>query len=170
MATLVERLIESSHRFVPHVRLIRDGLGGRCFEIDRRNLDEDLKTLLAECNSFVSEQCSTEMRFSDSEESYKACVRMGKFVERLLASDASVQFKIALCIQSNFLGYMFDRHYSNYRRCVVPLRAFLAAIGNFKKQLPSADLDVWNNSTYGGIDQIPRMSGFLDGVMAMPSS
>jgi len=50
---------------------------------------------------------------------------------------------------------------------MVALRAyFLDAIENYKKSLTSLDLQIWNDSTYCGADQVPFFRGYLKGIMS----
>jgi hypothetical protein len=73
--------------------------------------------------------------------------------------------KIALFSELNVFGYMFDRSPNNYLKCARELNEFLDQVDEFKRSLSQPDLAIWNNSTYGGAEQIPFFRGYLQGIM-----
>lgn len=163
---IANRVIESADELSVHVKLAKCALRGKIYTIDRSHLNDDQRRLVKDCKDFISENLSSEMRHSDSDDASERCKDVTFFVTRLLASKISDRLKIALFANLNVVGYMFDRSRKNYLRCANQLRDFLDQIDQFKKNVSQSDLEIWNKSTYGGEEQIPYFRGYLMGFMS----
>jgi hypothetical protein len=141
-------------------------LHGQVYIIDSRRLDADLLKLLNECKQFTSARLSSEMRMSESEDVSRNCEEVTLFATEILESQIDDCLKTALFNYLNMMGYMVDRSAANWRMCFQSLNYFIDVIENFKGGLPSLDLLIWNQSTYGGEKQVPLFRSYLEAAMS----
>lgn len=138
----------------------------KVYLINDSALDAETKTVFSDIGDAVSERLTSEMRHSDTESAIQACRDVVEFSNAMLASGAPDKIKIALTGHWNTIGFMFDRNKKSYLGCNAHLKNMLDAIEAYKKKLSPEDLSIWNNSTYGGSDQVPFFRGYLQGVRA----
>lgn len=93
-----------------------------------------------------------------------ACSDLCTLGQAIFNASFSTRLKIAIFHDLNIIGYLFDRSEDNYRICYKLLDAFLWALLGFKEKLTSAELELWNASTFCGttVDhQFETLRGFL---------
>ncbi|MDW7757146.1 MAG: hypothetical protein SCH72_05635 [Desulfuromonadales bacterium] len=163
---LAYNLIRSSDKLSPHVVIENCTLGGNICKINLRAFDEETRTLWTECTQFIADRLSSEMRNVDNNKALQSCEEVIAFSSILLQCNVNPVLKIALFSELNVFGYMFDRSSNNYMKCARELNDFLNLVDEFKRSLSKPDLDIWNNSTYGGAEQVPFFRGYLQGIMA----
>jgi hypothetical protein len=161
---LAKIIIANAESLYPFVRLEQCALRGKVYTINKQ-IPDDVRHLLQECKDFVSEKLSSEMRNGDTKSALKSCKDVTSFVKKLLKSNVESQLVIALFNELNIFGYMADRHSINYRLCSIPLTEFLDHVDHYKDELPEPQLEIWNNSTYGGADQIPFFRAHIKKMM-----
>lgn len=161
-----KKIIENTQDIAAHVNIGKDRLGRIKYSIDMNGLDEDLIEILREAKDALEQRVSSEMRHTDTDDAVRCCAEVAQFAKKLLDSNVPDRLKIALFSEFNIVGFMFDRNRKSYLACNEILRQLLDAIDGYRKSLSSADLQIWNDSTYGGAEQVPFFRGYLQGIMA----
>ncbi len=164
--SIAARLVGSANRLSACVSVEKCWLRGNVYTIDSRSLDQDLFDLLQECKQFALDRLSSEMRLSDIRTASQSCKEVTEFATKILKSPIDDRLKIALFKDWNIIGYMFDRSADNYRMCFRNLNRFLDQVEKFKESLSQSDLLIWNQSTYGGEDQVPQFRSYLQDAMS----
>ena len=165
MKELADKVMDIEDELASCVSIQKCEPRGKIYTINKKHLDENSKSVLQECKQFISNKLSTEMRYSDDDQVLYSCKDVAGFAVNILNSTIDDKIKIALFSDLNIFGYMFDRHQNNYRKCADCLNGFLDHIEDFKQNISPLDLIIWNNSIYGGEDQIPFFRGYLLGIM-----
>lgn len=157
-----ERAVEVS----AHVVLAKDGFGRASYVIGKAGIGEGLGALLEKGKQEFQQRVSTEMRHTNSTDAIQSCKDIVLFSKTLLGGNVPDKLKIAMFSEWNIMGFMFDRNRKSYVACLEALGQLLDAVEAYKRTLSPADLEIWNNSTYGGAEQVPFFRGYLRGVMA----
>lgn len=161
-----KNIIENAQDIAAHVNIGKDWLGRIHYNIDMKGLDENLRTIVREAKGALEERVCSEMRHTDTDNAVRCCTEVAQFAKKLLDSNVPDRLKIAFFSEFNIVGFMFDRNRKSYVACHEVLLQLINAIDGYKKLLSSADLQIWNDSTYGGAEQVPFFRGYLQGIMA----
>lgn len=160
-----EEIIENAEYFTENVKKVENGFGRTVYKIDMKGLNCNLKSILIETKKLLQQKVTTEMRHTDTSNAVQCCKDVVLFSKKLLDSNIPDNLKISIFQEMNIVGYMFDRNRKSYVACNDLLKQFLEAIEKYKKLLSPTDLEIWNNSTYGGAEQVPFFRGCLQGIM-----
>ncbi len=161
-----KEIIENAEDIAENVKKVKDVFGRTVYELDMKGLDSNLKATLIEAREELQKKVTTEMRHTDTSNAVQCCKDVVVFASRLLDSNIPDSLKISLFKEMNIVGYMFDRNRKSYMACNEILKQFLEKIEKYKESLSSTDLEIWNNSTFGGAEQVPFFRGYLKGIMA----
>jgi len=161
----VNEIIDNAEEIAIHV-ICEKNFFGQNYSVNMNTLSIELRAILEETKQSFNKKVTTEMRHDDTVDAIQCCKDITAFSIRLLKSNSPDKLKIALFKDLNIVGYMFDRNTKSYVACHHHLNTFLDAIENYKKSLTSLDLQIWNDSTYCGADQVPFFRGYLKGIMS----
>lgn len=85
-----------------------------------------------------------------------------KFARRILDSKIQKELKIAVFVDFNILGRLFDRMPISYYLNAHDLREVLKSLRRFRAGMPNAVLAAWDSSIFaGGTDQVEIFEGFI---------
>lgn len=161
-----KEIIENARDIAASIKKVKDGFDRTVYEVNMKGLNSNLKVILIEARELLQQKVSTEMRHTDTDTAVQCCKDVALFSKRLLDSNIPDSLKISIFREMNIVGYMFDRNRKSYVACNDALNQFLEAIEKYKNLLSPPDLEIWNNSTFGGAEQVPFFRGYLRGIMA----
>lgn len=161
-----DTIAENAGKIDACISIKKDGLDRLIYEIADKCLNANVRKILQDEEAAFKKNVSTEMRHTGTSIAVQCCADVADFSSSLLSSNVPNRLKIALFGRFNIFGFMFDRNRESYAACHEILWAFLESVEKYKNSLSLEDLNIWNDWTYGGTDQIPFFRGYLRGIKA----